>query len=470
MQTDELEHLSNEELIQLLLAQSEQLGKLQAAFEQLKAEYEALQYKFKHNQKKPPTTSKNSSQPPSRDQKSKKPKHHGRKRKHGPPAGHEPHVRPMVSHPDQVVELHPQCCHTCQAEVRQVEGRLVRVNQITELPPSSAQVIEVRQYAVDCPECGQAEVAQPPAGLEMERSFGARLEATVVYYRQEQHLSYQRTQEALQALNGVVISPGGIDHIMQRGGQSALTQVPAIQNDVVQSAVIHSDETGCRVEADNWWEWVFCTPQAVLHVIRDNRSTDVIREVMGERATQVWVSDCHSAQLKAPAQERQLCLAHQHRNLQALVEAEPGLLWPKEMQILFQYAIHVHHQRHTLSPPDFQILVDRVERICDRLLNRPKPPPQIGKLLRRYQKHRPSLFVFLHRADVEPTNNLAERALRPSVIHRKVTNGFRSTWGAKAYAAIASVIHSAERSGINAFGAILSLFGPPALPIQVRGE
>jgi transposase len=470
MQSEELEHLSKEDLIQLLLAQSEKLVRLQAAFEQLQADHEALQYKFEHNQKKPPTTSKNSSQPPSRDQKSNPPKHHGRKRKHGPPAGHEPHVREMVSQTDQVIPLHPQHCHNCRADVSQIEGRLVRVNQITELPPSSAQVIEVRQYAVDCPECGQAEVAQPPAGLEMERSFGARLEATVVYYRQEQHLSYQRTQEAMQILNGVAISPGGIDHIMQRGGQSALKQVPTIQTHVVQSPVIHSDETRCRVEASNWWEWVFCTPQAILHVIRDNRSADVIQEVMGAQTTQVWVSDCHSAQLKAPSGERQLCLAHQHRNLQALVDAEPGLLWPKEMQTLFQYAIHVHHQRPTLSPHDFQVQVDRVERICDRLLNRPNPPPQIGKLLRRYQKHRSSLFVFLHRSDVEPTNNVAERALRPSVIHRKVTNGFRSRWGAKAYAAIASVIHTAERSGVNAFCAIQSLFGPPTLPLQVGCE
>jgi transposase len=76
------------------------------------------------------------------------------------------------------------------------------------------------------------------------------------------------------------------------------------------------------------------------------------------------------------------------------------------------------------------------------------------------------LFVFLHRNDVEPTNNRSERALRPSVIHRKVTNGFRSAWGARAYAALASVIDTAELAGQNAFAAIQSLFGPPALPLR----
>jgi transposase len=137
---------------------------------------------------------------------------------------------------------------------------------------------------------------------------------------------------------------------------------------------------------------------------------------------------------------------------------------------LFKYAVDLHHKRQNLSPEDFKLRVARVERICDRLLNRPNAPPEIGKLLRRYIKHRQSLFVFLHRTDVEPTNNVAEQALRPSVIHRKVTNGFRSGWGAEAYAAIASVIHTAERSGVHAFHAIQSLFGTPALPLQVGGE
>jgi transposase len=470
MRREELEQLSKDQLIDLLLAQYEQLVKLQAAFEQLKADYEALKYKFEHNQKKPPTTSKNSSQPPSRDEKPSKPKHHGRRRKHGPPEGHEPHERQMVAQPDQVVELHPERCQACQSDLSQTEGQLVKVNQITELPPASAQVVEVRQYEACCPHCGQTEVAQPEEGLEMERTFGTRLEATVVYYRQEQHMSYQRTQEALHALNGVHISQGAIDHIMRRAGRSALKKEPAIRQGVACSAVIHSDETGSRVEAGNWWEWVFCAPQAVLHVIRDNRSQDIIKEVMGQQVAEVWVSDCHTAQLKAPAKERQLCLAHQLRNLQALVDAHLGVLWPKEMQALFQHAIRLHHERGKLTPETFQEQVARVERICERLLNRPHAPPEIGKLLRRYQKHRQSLFVFLHRTDVEPTNNVAEQALRCSVIHRKVTNGFRSGWGAKTYAAIASVIHTAERSDMHAFQAIQSLFGPPALPLHVRCE
>jgi transposase len=78
------------------------------------------------------------------------------------------------------------------------------------------------------------------------------------------------------------------------------------------------------------------------------------------------------------------------------------------------------------------------------------------------------LFVFLDRTDVEPTNNVAERALRPAVIHRKVTGGFRSQWGAEAYVALASVIDTAKLQGQSPFVAIQQLFPQPAWPIPVQ--
>jgi transposase len=461
MAREELEELTKAELIELILGQAEQLAKLQA-------DYEALKLKFEKN-RKPPTTSQNSSQPPSRDQKGNKPKDR-RKRRHGPPLGHEKHERKFVAQADQVVDVRPQSCRTCQADLSADSGYLVKVNQITELPEASAQVIEVRQYEVVCPGCQQAQVEAPPVGLEMERAFGARLEATVVYYRQEQHMSYERTQKALFDLCGAEISQGGIDEIMKRAGKQAISKQAALEAAVRQSRVIYCDETSSRVDGDNWWEWVFCTVSTVLHVIRFNRSADVIRTVMEQHQAEVWVSDCLLAQLKAPARQRQICLTHQLRNLQAVVDAYPHLFWAPAMQALFRAAIHLHHQRHQLSPQQFCLQVARLEGVCDWLLLRNLSPPAAQRLQRRYQKYRSHLFVFLYRTDVEPTNNVSERALRPSVIHRKVTGGFRSDWGAKTYAALASVIDTAELSDVRAFEAIQSLFGPPALPIPTGGE
>ena len=248
MTQDDLAQMSRDELIELVLAQFGQITKMQA-------DIEALQLKLEKG-KKLLTNSGNSSQPPSRDHKPSLPKDR-RKRKHGPPQGHPKHERKFVAQPDHIVNLKAEACTNCHADLHAVAGRLLDVNQITELPDPKAEVIEVRQYVVNCPHCGQAQVEPAPEGLEMDRTFGARLEATVSYYRQEQHISYLRTEATLRELHGVEISQGGIDQIMQRAGQKAIPEAKKIQAEVCQSKVINSDETGCRVDGGNWWQWVF---------------------------------------------------------------------------------------------------------------------------------------------------------------------------------------------------------------------
>src|SRR4030066_2040885 len=454
MGKDDLERLTKEELIQLNLT--------------LQAELEALKLKFEKNQK-PPTSSKNSSQPPSRDQKGSLPAGR-RKHRHGPPMGHEKHERKFVAQADHTIELRAKSCSKCHADLSSETGRLVKVNQITELPQAPAQVIEVRQYAVTCPECGAAQVEEPLAGFEMTRTFGSRLEATVVYYRQEQHMSYARTQKAMLDLHQVEISQGGIDEIMKRAGKWAMGKIGQIQDCIRQSQVVHCDETSNSITGANAWEWVFCTLTSVLHVIRRNRSAEVIRDIMGETQVEVGGSGCYGGQLKASAGQHQLCMATQMSALQHVVDANPRFTWAKAMQALFRYAINLHHQRSQMSPELFWMQVARVERTSDRLLHQDLAPPEAQKLQRRYRKYRSCLFVFLYRTDVEPTNNVSERALRHSVVHRKVTGGFRSQWGTKTYAALVSVIDTAELNGMRSFDTILTLFGPPSIPIPVSGE
>jgi transposase len=458
MSRDKLAELDREALIELILQQAQQIATLQVEIEVLRTKLE--------KGKKPPTNSGNSSQPPSRDQKGNLPEKR-KKRRHGPPLGHPKYARKFVAQPDHVVEVKPQVCHMCLSDVSQEPVVLVEVNQVTELPAAHAEVIEVRQYQVECRCCGQEQIGQPPAGLEMERTFGARLEATVVYYRQEQHMSYVRTQAALRNLHAVEISQGGIDKIMQRAGRRAIQKVAPLEQALRESAVIHSDETGARVDGSNWWQWVFCSIEAVLHVIRFNRSADVIRDVMGDHEAEVWVSDCLSSQLKAPAKNRQLCLSHQIRNLQAVVEQYPKASWARHVQVLLRYAIHLHHQREALPAAIFSSRRARIEGLFDKLLARLLDQPESQRLQRRYLKYREAVFLFLYRTDVSPTNNLSEQRLRPAVIHRKVTGGFRSDWGAQSYAALKSLIDTAALSGIAPFQVIQNLLGSPSLPLRL---
>src|SRR5258708_7051879 len=171
--------------------------------------------------------------------------------------------------------------------------------------------------------------------------------------------------------------------------------------------------------------------------------------------------------MKATSEKHQLCLTHQLRNLQAVVEQHPKHFWARHVQCLFRYAIHLHNQRQQLSEQAFLNRIERIEKCFDKLLNQGLAPPDARRLQRRYQKYRLAIFVFLYRSDVSPTNNISERRLRPSVIHRKVTGGFRSDWGAKAYAALKSLVDTAALSGITPFQVVQNLFGSPSLPLPV---
>lgn len=447
--------LSHAELVALVTELIATVRRLEAENQQLQAELgkRAL----------PPPTSQNSSQPPSRDVKRNFVGRRKRK-KHGPPFGHARQTRAWVAEPDRIIEASVESCGHCQADLHEVEPRAVLRHQVTELPPFTPVVIETHQAEVVCPECQRVTRGELPVGLDSGRSFGPRLAATVVYLKHEQHLSYERVTQLCQDLFGVTISEGGVNVLLHQAGTAAQPVATEVGEQVAHSAVIGSDETSARVAGQTWWQWVFCSAVGIYFLIRASRGAKVIEEVMGPQRAACWVSDCLSAQLSAPAEQRQLCLAHQLRDLQRVLDHQPRSQWALALQALFREAIHLGKRRTELSPLGYARRVTAVEHRLEGLLQCRVRGVRARRLQKRYQRHRDHLLVFLHCPDVPPDNNACERALRPSVIHRKVTNGFRSEWGAQAYAALATVIATAKLRQRSVFETLVSLMGPPVLP------
>jgi transposase len=459
---EHIAELSHGELVTLVKELLAAVQRLEAENQQLKAENRQLKAAAK--EPLPPPTSQNSSQPPSRDVKRNLA---GRRKckKHGPPFGHARQMRAWVVKPDRIIEASVASCGYCQADLRGVEPRTVLRHQLTEVPPLTPVVIETRQAEVICPDCHRITRGELPAGLEGGRSFGPRLAAAVVYLKHEHHLSYERVTQLCQDLFGVPISEGGVSALMQRAGGAAQPVAQAIGEQVTQSAVISSDETSARVAGRTWWQWVFRSAMGVYFLIRASRGAKVIKEVMGTQRAVCWVSDCLTAQLSAPAEHRQLCLAHQLRDLQRVLDHQPRLQWALALQALFRQALHLGKRRTELSPQGYARRVTEVEHRLVGLLQQQVRGVHARRLRQRYRRHREHLFVFLHCPDVPPDNNACERALRPSVIHRKVTNGFRSEWGAHAYAALATIIETAKLHHHNVFDTLVQLMGPPVLPL-----
>lgn len=441
-----LRDLSREEMIALIQRLFGEVRRLEAEVERLK---------------QPPPTSHNSSQPPSRDWKADRPRSKRRK-KVGAKPGHAKAERRLVDNPDRVFEVRVETCVQCGTGLLDQAPERVLRRQVTELPEIKPVVIETRQSQVRCPSCQRLQQGSLPEGLEAGRQFGPRLAALVTYLHHEHHLGFERLCGVMRDVFGASLSEGGAVAIIERAGEAAQPEAEAIGERVRQSAVIASDETSARVHGRNHWEWVFIGSGGEYHLIQRSRGQDIVDEFMRERRAEVWVSDCWGPQLNAPADQRQLCLPHQVRALQGLLDKRPRLEWAREMQALFRAAIHLGQRRERLTAPGYEQQVTVLERRLNRLLAR--RVKGIGaNLLDRYRTHRAHLLVCLHRADVPSDNNACERALRPSVIHRKVMGSFRSDWGAQAYAALATVLNTAKRAGENVFQKLINLLGAPVL-------
>ncbi|MBD2234612.1 IS66 family transposase [Phormidium tenue] len=435
-----LEGLSSEEKDALIRELWQMVQALQAEVERLKG-------------KRIKKTSRNSSLPPAKgfkpNSEGSKPSQSQRTASVGRAGG----GRELSASPDQVVVAQVSRCPHCGTEVDPTKQQLKAVYERIELPQVRPQVTRVERYGGDCPCCQQGYEAPVPVGLEVGSPFGQSIASVVTYLRYHHAVSYQRLSQLMGDLYGITISVGAIANLLQRVQTQLASSVARIVERLRSARLVCSDETSARLNGQNQWEWVFQNEQVCLHVIRPSRGKAVIDEMMAGHRPQVWVSDLFSAQKAHPAERWQVCLAHQLRDCQYAIDAGDDLFAPR-MKHLFLRAIAVNRRRHTLAASTLQQYRARLRGSLREVLNLKPKSPEGQRLLKRYQKIRAHLLLFLDDEPVPPTNNSSEQALRWSVVFRKVTHGLRSDWGAELFAQVRSLVNTARRQGMSAFEAI----------------
>lgn len=459
MTREELLCLSVTDLVELVLQLQAANEQLQAINEQFRARIAELEAQLARPRKTPG----NSSVPPAKAYKpNRKPPTDG-PRKRGPKEGHPGTTRPPAE-PDVKIEAKVERCDRCGHDLRSAEHRAVERRQVVEIPPVQPVVIEAEVYQVVCPGCGQNHTAQFPAAFTAPQAFGPRVQGLAAYFHEVHHLPYGRLETVLGEVLHLNIAAGSLVNLVRRTGKALEPQAEAIRLEVIQSAVIGSDETGARVEGRNQWQWVFRTPQASYYVIVPSRGAKVLTDVLGDARPEVWISDLWSAQQKAPAEQFQLCHAHQLRDLE-YAKACGDTAFAPAMQELLRRSEELVRQRDALLPEEFARQKQAIYNECKELLGKDTAHPEGLKLQKRYRQHREKLFVFLERPDVPFDNNGSERDLRNSVIHRKVTGGFRSDWAPKAFATITTVVETAKKRGQSVFETLLTGIGR-TLPVD----
>jgi len=411
------------------------VGRLEAAL----ARIAALEARLAELER-PAKTPDNSSLPPSKGQKPDRPQ--GGK----PPRQGRPGVaRTLEPNPDRIVDARLDVCPHCAAAWPAAPQTPQLVYDRIELPPIRPEVTRVQLFGGRCACCGGRAIAAAPAGLEPGSPFGKSIEALVVYLHYAQAIGLERLRALLREIFGLSISEGAICNILARAELPLDVAASTIAAQVTAAAVVASDETSVRVAGRTCWEWVFVTAAGVLHIIRPSRGAGVVRALFGERRPRVWVSDSLGSQ-RGHAEQWQVCLAHLLRDAQYAIDGGDDGFSAAFKRLLLR-AIAIGRRRDELRDSTLRQYRADLDRRLDRVLALPRRGAAAERLRRRIARDREHLFVCVTDRAVPATNNVSERALRPSVIFRKVTNGFRSEWGAKTYAAFRSVVSTAKANG-----------------------
>jgi transposase len=268
-------------------------------------------------------------------------------------------------------------------------------------------------------------------------------------------LSYERLQSALADLFGLTLSQGGLMNLLRRAQGTFVAERDRAVAALRRARVIASDETGVRIEGCNAYHWVFRCAEAVVHHASPTRGAIVVRTVMDGHRPEVWCSDRYSAQ-QGHADAHQTCLAHLSRDVAYADEASEDVL-PSRLQLWLHRAFALAEGVATLATSSIARKRRALERSLDALLAAPTSCDLARDLQSKVRRARDQLLTFTHWPGmVDATNNACERALRPAVIQRKVTNGYRAMWAAEGEADIRTVVDTARLGpGTNAFNTIL---------------
>jgi transposase len=410
----------------------------------------------------PPKTPDNSSLPPSKGQKTSAPSK--------PKAKANPHAgahRPL--HPDPTREriVSALVCQSCGADVSTVAQSAVQVYDRIEIPEIKPDVTRVTLKGGMCPCCARRFKATAPEGLEPGSPFGPNLRAFVIYLRSVQGVPMARLTDVLKDLFGLDISEGALVNVLAAARPAFAAQTDLIKQRLFAGTALESDETGLRVGKANWWLWVFHHGDSAAFVAEAHRSKAVVEKFLDAWRPDVWLSDRLGSQSGWARRDHQFCLAHLIRDVQYVVDQGDAVFAPA-LKGLFKRACAIGRRRADLADSTLKSYLADLERRLNRLIGLAPAHAAGRKLQKTVKAIRGNLFVFITNREIEATNNGSERALRPGVVYRKITNGFRSEWGAKFYADLRSVIETGRRRSIRALDAIRLTLQRTPLPIAPR--
>lgn len=455
-----IESLSKSELIKIILDQAQIIGDLKIKIEDQershKKEIQVLTSKIEELTR----ASKRQAAPFRRDEKKLKKK----KKSPGQKPGHKGDYRKFTGTPDQVIDVKltkcPGCGHSEFRDVKEIEQHV----QDIEARVVTTKLTTYRGRCCNCHKDVQTEHplkisnAQGAAGtyvgpvardlaLKMTFKFG---------------LTKRKVTKIFRETFGLRLSPGGLVHMSHKASDVLEDEYKDLKELVRASDVVHADETSWYVGGPKNWLWVFTNKDFCLYHVINSRARQVIIDILGEEYLGVLISDC-LAIYDDVNEVQQKCYAH---HLKALSRAEQMVSdHPEDVKLIqaikdmLRSAITIKTTRQEVNKSRYDTAIKNLENQANELIpslsllkdkeaRTPYREPTVG-VLKRIAKQRDHLFTFLHYENVDATNNLAERQLRPAVISRKLSCGNKTEKGAKTWCILTSLLQTWNQKEVS---------------------
>jgi transposase len=429
----------NEQLRAENAALREQVTALEGEVARLKAELDRLKGRLEEAER----AGKRQAAPFSKGPPKAKPKRPGRK------AGHSPAHRPRPKRVDQVLEAELSAvCPNCSGNLT---NHRVEEQYVVDIPPVEPVVTQFNVHIADCVDCGQrvqgrhAEQISDALGAAAVQ-LGPRVLGLAAELKHGLGIPYRKVEWLFSVGFGLEVSPGGL----ARSGQRLARQGEPTYQQLVQvlraSAVVNADETSWKIGGQKAWLWVFTNQTATVYTIDPTRAHEVAERVLGEEFDGVLGCDCFPAYDPLPYRQ-QKCLGHLLRRCSkmALLESEEAVTFSQEVAHLLRRAIQLKERKTDMQPHGYRVARGKIEAALDRVVAHESNDPEVAKLVKLLTKQRPHLLTFLYVDEVDATNNIAERRIRPAVIVRKISAGNRSNPGSDTHAVLTSIIQTCRQ-------------------------
>jgi len=383
----------------------------------------------------------------------------GKKLKIGGQPGHPLNERIPFS-PDQIDHAHPlrfDCCPDCGAGLC-LGKEPPKTFQQVELAKKLVEIHEYQSHSQWCPKCKKVVFAPFPEEITAAGLSGPGLTALVVYLKGACHASFSTIRKFFRDVVKLSFSRGYLRKLVNKASVAMEAPYQELLRALPLELKLNVDETGHKENGEKYWTWCFRAQLYTLFRIDKSRGSDVLVEVLGKEFDGVIGCDYFSAYRKYMGDfdvRVQFCLAHLIRDIKFIEKLDKvSQNFGKRILAKIRSLFQVIHRRESMIPETFQAKLEKARDAILKSVKRPPPRLEALNIAERFRNHGKAYFEFITTPGIDPTNNLAEQAIRFVVIDRKVTQGTRSLSGRQWCERIWTAMATCTQQGRSVFNFI----------------